>query len=265
MQYKQIKVSSILNKITTKDKLFAGDYTLDPYQNCEFGCLYCDSSFDKTIYIKTNTVEILKNELKNTNAGRIIIGSVHDPYQNIEKKYKTTRRILEIIKEYDFSCHILTKSDLVLRDLEIISDIKDSLVTISLISLNKTVFSFFEKNVPSPQIRLQTIEKLKDAGIKTGLAVIPILPYVVEEELENIIKSAKKCEAEYLLHKHLELKGDQKTCFLDLLTKFNSDLVKKYEDLYNESYIPKEEYIDGLNKTVEKLCKKYKIKNKIMM
>ena len=136
MQYKQIKVDSILNRITSKDNLFLGDYTIDPYQNCEFGCSYCDSSFDKTIYIKTNASEILNEELKNNKNGRIIVGSVHDPYQNIEKELKITRELLEIIKENGFSCHILTKSDLILRDLDIISNIKDCLVTISIISLN---------------------------------------------------------------------------------------------------------------------------------
>ena len=60
VRYRQIRVDFALNKIVNKDKLFAGDYTIDPYQNCEFGCLYCDSSFDKTIFVKSNIVEILE-------------------------------------------------------------------------------------------------------------------------------------------------------------------------------------------------------------
>ena len=95
MIYKTIRCSSLLNKITKRDALFLGDYTIDPYQNCEFGCKYCDSSNTSTIYIKTNAPEVLERELKNVTKGRIIIGSVHDPYQNIEKDYKITRKILE--------------------------------------------------------------------------------------------------------------------------------------------------------------------------
>ena len=70
MSYKQVKVDNLLNKITKKDKLFGGKFTIDPYQNCEFGCLYCDSSFDKTIYIKTNAVSLLDSELKNQKKAR---------------------------------------------------------------------------------------------------------------------------------------------------------------------------------------------------
>ena len=76
----------MLNKITTKDMLFGGNYTLDPYQNCEFSCKYCDSSYDEKIYIKTNAIELLEKELKKIKKGTIIIGSVHDPYQKAEKK-----------------------------------------------------------------------------------------------------------------------------------------------------------------------------------
>ena len=87
MQYKQIKVDFLLNKVTKKDNLFLGDYTIDPYQNCEFGCRYCDSSFDKTIYVKHNADKILEKELETVEKGRIIVGSVHDPYQKIDEDF----------------------------------------------------------------------------------------------------------------------------------------------------------------------------------
>ena len=82
MDYKLINCDSLLKKITRKDNLFNGKYCIDPYQNCEFGCLYCDSSYDKTIFVKENADDILNNELKKVKKGLIIIGSVHDPYQN---------------------------------------------------------------------------------------------------------------------------------------------------------------------------------------
>ena len=100
MQYKQIQVDTVINKITNKDKLFKGDYTVDPYQNCEYGCRYCDSSFDKTIYIKNNALEIFEKEITQMQNGTIIIGSVHDPYQKTEEKHKLTRQILKIIKKH---------------------------------------------------------------------------------------------------------------------------------------------------------------------
>ncbi len=263
MNYKPLKVDFLINKIRTKDKLFGGEFTIDLYQNCEFGCIYCDSTFSKTIYIKKNGPEIFEKELRNTKKGTIIVGSVHDPYQKIEEKELLTRKTLEIIQKYNFSCHILTKSDLVLRDIDIISKIKNSLVTISISSLKNDVSRFFEKNVSPPNIRLKTIEKLKNFGIRTGLAIIPVLPYIVESELEKIVKHSKKRKADYILYKHLELKGDQKICFLKELEDFKPELVKKYKNLYKNSYLPDENYSKELKKTIEKISKKYKIKNRI--
>jgi DNA repair photolyase len=263
MNYKSINLDFLINKITTKDKLFGGNYTIDPYQNCEFGCTYCDSSLEKTVYIKKNAPDIFEKDLKNIKKGTIIVGSVHDPYQKIEKKELITRKILEIIKKYNFSCHILTKSDLVLRDADIISEIKDSRVTISISSIKNDVTKYFENNVPSPETRLKTIKKLIDIDIKTGIAIIPILPFIVDNELEDIIKNAKKHNAQYILYKHLELKGDQKNCFLMKLKEFQPDLISKYENMYKEYYLPDKKYIDEFKVKIGKICEKYGIKNKI--
>jgi DNA repair photolyase len=260
MHYKEIKSDSLLKKITTKDKLFNGNYSIDPYQNCEFGCLYCDSSIDKTIFVKTNSADLLKKELKKITKGVIIVGSVNDPYQNAEKNFKITRSLLEIIKQKNFSCHILTKSDLILRDIKILTEINNCTVTISIISLKNSIFKIFEKNTPSTEKRLNVMKKLSDKGIKTGLAILPILPYLVEQEFENIIKSAKKQKAQYILYKPLELKGDQKTLFMDLLKNYRIDLIDKYKKLYKNSYLPDKKYIFQINKSLEKLCKVYNLK-----
>jgi len=263
MRYKQIKVDFLLNKITKKDKLFAGDYTTDPYQNCEFGCLYCDSSFDETIYIKINSVEILKKELETAKKGTIIVGSVHDPYQKAEEKLELTRDLLKTIQKHGFSCHVLTKSDLVMRDIDILSEIDNCIVTISTATLNDSISKIFEKNVPLPKIRLKTIEKLTENGIKSGLAALPVFPYIIEKELDTIISSAKNHNAKYLLHKHLELKGDQKPCFINILKEFYPGLVEKYEKLYENSYMPDEVYISKINSLIKESCSSHNIKNRI--
>ncbi|MCK4365678.1 MAG: radical SAM protein [Thermoplasmatales archaeon] len=263
MHYKQIKVDFLLNKITNKDKLFAGNYTIDPYQNCEFGCLYCDSSFDETIFVKTNAAEILKKELETAKKGTIIVGSVHDPYQKAEEELEITRELLKTIKKHGFSCHVLTKSDLVVRDIDILSEIEHSIVTLSAASIKDPISKIFEKNVPLPKVRLKTIEKLTKNGIKSGLAVLPVFPYIIETELDDIVSSAKNHNAQYLLYKHLELKGDQKSCFIDILKEFYPDLVRKYEKLYENSYMPNEEYISKTNSLIKESCINHNIKNKI--
>jgi len=263
MQYKQITVNSILNKITSTDILFYGDYTIDPYQNCEFGCLYCDSSFEKTIFIKNNANIILKEELKKNQKGRIIIGSVHDPYQKAEKNYEITRKILKLIRDSDFSCHILTKSDLILRDIDILSEIKNCIVTISVISMDEDVSNIFEKKVIKPKKRMKLLEKLNKNNIKSGIAIMPVLPFITEENIKIIFSNAKKHNAKYIIHKFLELKGDQKICFINILKDKYPNLVIKYEELYKNSYMPNEKYIFELKKTIQDLCVEFKIQNKI--
>ena len=262
-QYKHIKINSLINKIISKDKLFTGDYTIDPYQNCEIGCIYCDSSYEKTVYIKTNAVEILKEELKQYKKGTIILGSVHDPYQNVEKKYRLTREILKTIKEYNFRCHILTKSNLVLRDIDLLMQSKQPIVTISLTSINNKISKVFECNAPAPMERLRTVEKLNENGIKSGVAVIPWLPYFIEEEIEDFIKNIKKHKACYILHKHLELKGDQKNIFFNYIKKHYPSILEKYDNLYKNSYTPQKEYVYKIDNKISNLCKVNKIMEKI--
>jgi DNA repair photolyase len=263
MEYQLINCDSVIKKITRKDALFHGNYCVDPYQNCEFGCLYCDSSFEKKIYVEANVIDVLKKELQHITKGWIIIGSVHDPYQNAEKKYELTKSILETLKEYNFPCHILTKSPLILRDIDLLSQL-NCMVTISLTSLDEQVVRIFEPNAPSPDDRLRVVQELHLHGITTGVALIPMLPYIVESEVETMVKAAKKVNAQYLLHKHLELKGDQERLFRDLIEKHYPHLLPKYDELYEDDFNPRKKYIQELNLLLTGFCKKYQISSKII-
>jgi DNA repair photolyase len=263
MIYKPINIDFLINEITKKDNLFNGKYTVDPYQNCEFSCLYCDSNQENKIYIKRNAPETLDEELKELKKGRVIVGSVHDPYQKIEDVELITRSILRIIKKHKFYSHVLTKSDLVLRDSDIISKMRRSMVSISICSSNKNTSKYFEGDVPAPKIRLNVISKLKSLGVKSGLSLIPILPYITDQEIDQIIKNAILHNADYIICKPLELKGNQKQCFLEKLEQFDSNLIKKYKDLYKDSILPNQNYIKGLKKEIREKCKKYGIRCKI--
>jgi DNA repair photolyase len=264
MDYKLITCDSVIKEITKKDSLFHGNFCVDPYQNCEFGCHYCDSSSEKTIFVKTNVVDILRKELEHLNHGRIILGSVHDPYQNAEKKYELTKAILETLREYQFPCHILTKSPLILRDIDILSEL-ECMVTLSISSLDSRVVHIFEPDVPSPQDRLQTVQSLRTNQITAGMALIPMLPYIIESELEEIVKAVSSVNAQYLLHKHLELKGDQERYYKDLIEEHYPYLIPKYDLLYENDFNPKKAYIKELNSILSGFCKKYKIADRITL
>jgi len=263
MQIKTIKTDRILNKITRKDTLFYGDYTVDPYQNCDFGCIYCDSSYNTEVFVKTNAVELLDKKLRKLEKGRIIVGSVHDPYQKAEEEYNLTRKILETIWKHGFSCHILTKSELVLRDLDLLKRIKDSIVTISLTSADETFSKIFEKDVASPLKRMQVVQKLRESNINAGVAVIPAIPYIVDEQIEKIIENAKKYDANYLLFKHLELRGDQKNIFFEAIKKYYPQHYSSFIKLYKDSFSPNDEYLLRIKEKISEISLRHKIKNKI--
>ncbi|MEF8879328.1 MAG: radical SAM protein [Candidatus Thermoplasmatota archaeon] len=256
MKYKQINVKSAINRITSSDFLFEGRYTIDPYQRCEFQCSYCDSS-DNTILIKNNIQQILEEELREIEKAPVILGSVHDPYQKAEKKYNKTREVLKRLKKHDFPVHILTKSTLILKDLDLLTSLHSCRVTISIVSLKEKVTNCFEKKLPSSQNRLNTVQKLSENNVEAGVAIMPIFPYIVEDELNQVVKQAKKHKAAYLLYKHLELKGDQKDSFYQSLKQCFPSLIQKYRQLYCDSYQPNKEYIDSLNQKVKKICKKH--------
>ena len=263
MEYKLINCDSVVKKITRKDALFHGNYCVDPYQNCEFGCLYCDSSFEKIIFAKGNVVDILKKEIAHIYHGRIIIGSVNDPYQNAEKTHQLTKSILETLALHHFPCHILTKSPLILRDIDLLSSLQ-CMVTVSFSSFDDRVLRVFEPGVPSPKDRLRAVEKLRDNGINAGVAMIPMIPYIVEDEIEKMVQAANDVHAQYLLHKHLELKGDQEVLFKNMLEIHYPHLLPKYDELYKDGFSPRKQYIQGLNRMLEMYCSKYNIPDKIL-
>lgn len=264
MEYRSIHCDSIIKRIVNTDSLFHGDYCIDPYQNCEFGCLYCDSSFEKIIYIKKNIIDILRNELASIENGRIIIGSVHDPYQPAEERFQLTKQVLELLTDYDFSCHILTKSPLILRDIDLITQLH-SLVTISLLSLNDKVVRIFEPMVASSKERLQIIQTLHTNTITAGVAFIPVLPYITDSEVDSIVLAARNNHAHYLIHKPLELKGDQALHYKKLIDHNYPALRPRYDLLYKNTIKPEESYIKELNVNVLKNCEKYDIPNEVIL
>ena len=265
MSFKPLTVRTLLTTITSPDYLFGGHYTLDPYQNCSFGCQYCDSAQDETIYIKINAPEILKQELHEHAKGTIVIGSVHDPYQPAEQTAQLTRRLLPLIDDQGFSVHILTKSPLVLRDLDLLSALHTCRVTLSIPSLSENITGIIEPRVPSAKERLQIIQELHTAGISTGLAVMPLLPYFVEPELESIVSTAYHYHVDYLLYKPLELKGDQYTRYTHMLKRHFPQLVTLYEQLYHERYLPDQTYLTPLTQKLEALCKQYGIPTRLRL
>ncbi len=259
MPVKEIECQSVLRRFTAPDIYFHGLYGIDVYQNCAFACRYCDSSFDSMIYICRNAVEILSEEIADLPRGRVIIGSVHDPYQSAEESFGLVRQVIDLLIRNGFIVHVLTKSPLVLRDVDLLRKSEQSLVTVSMMSLDAVINQRFEPLVPSAIDRLQALNTLVDAGVTAGVAIFPILPFLIEEGLPELVHKVKKFQGRYVVYKHLELKGALKNQYLQLIHEFYPELISKYENLYSEGFSPSNHYIQELALQMNTICRAEKI------
>src|SRR3989344_6271895 len=173
LKIQEIQVKSIL----TNSKLPETDYVINPYVGCMHACPYCYAVFMKRftnhkeewgrfVDVKINAPEILEKEIVNAKRGTVLLSSVTDPYHPIEIKYKITRKVLEILLKHQFHTSILTKSDLVKRDIDLLKQFKECEVGFSFLSFDDKHRKDFEPVASSPQRRLDAMKKLKKNGIK---------------------------------------------------------------------------------------------------
>jgi DNA repair photolyase len=198
---------------------------------------------------------------------------------HVEEKYKLTRKCLEIIAKFRFPVHCLTKSTLILRDLDLLKEIDKNailpqdlsklkhctLITFSLSTIDEKVAKIFEPNAPKPEERLEALQKIKEHGFYAGIAFIPVLPFISDsdEQLEEMIKVAKEFQADYVFVGALTLYGVGKEFYYKILEKHFPELLPKYRQLFKIFNQPSKAYQLRLEKKAKELCEKYGIKYKI--
>jgi DNA repair photolyase len=263
IKLREVKATSIINR----SGIPGVDFVINPYVGCAHGCKYCYARFMKKysghkeewgqfVDIKINSADIIKKDLKKYKNGLISISSVTDPYQPVEKKYKLTRKILEELLTIQPTIDIITKSDLILRDIDLISQFKDSRVIISLSQIDDNIRKELEPLAPPVNKRINTIKHLHNANIKTGLFISPILP-----ELSNwreLILLTKDFVNEYWFE-NLNLYPSIRLNIYHFLRRNKQDLIKSYNDVYyrgNMYWIEEEKKI---RKFCEELDLDYKI------
>jgi DNA repair photolyase len=171
--------------ILSKSKV--SDYTINPYVGCEHGCTYCYARFMKRftghkeewgrfVDVKTNAASLLQREIRKKRSGRVWISGVCDPYQPIEKKHELTRRCLEILSRHGWPITIQTKSPLVKRDLGLLGTFNDIEVGLTITTADENIREIFEPNSPAIDERIEALEKLHSAGLKTYAMIAPLLP-----------------------------------------------------------------------------------------
>ena len=184
------------------------DRSINPYRGCEHGCFYCFArpihaymglspglDFESRLFAKEGAAELLERELaapKYTPA-TIALGTNTDPYQPIERRYRITRSLIETLRRARHPATIVTKSNLVLRDLDLLTDMaRDGLVKVflSVTTLDRALARKMEPRAPTPQKRLEAIEALNHAGVPAGVMVAPIIPAVNDAEIETILTRA---------------------------------------------------------------------------
>jgi DNA repair photolyase len=202
--------------------------SINPYRGCEHGCSYCYArpthaflghspglDFETKLYAKVNAAELLERELANPRyvPKVIALGAVTDPYQPIEREHRLSRAVLEVLDRTGHPVGIVTKSALVVRDLDILSRMADRRlvkVAISVTTLDRTTARKMEPRAATPQRRLDAIKALSDAGVPVSVMVAPIVPAINDSEIEAILQAAREAgatEAGYvLLRLPLELK-----------------------------------------------------------
>ncbi|MFR5856314.1 MAG: radical SAM protein [Bacilli bacterium] len=256
MIVKEIKVNDYL----TKSNLPASDYVINPYVGCSHGCKYCYASFMKRFTGHTEdwgTFIDVKRCDKKINLNKIskksvFLSSVTDCYNQLEEKYKLTRHILEQIVDSDCYLSISTKSKLILRDIDLLKQIKNLSVSMSINTLDENFRNDMD-NASTIEERLNTLRELHDNGIYTVLFMSPIFPYITE--WKEIIEKSKNYVDEYWFE-NLNLRGQYKTYIMNYIR----NKYPKYYDSYVDIYIKnKKEYWISLSNNINNYCQKNNI------
>lgn len=248
MQY--IEAKSILSKLRQPDNWFGISYNMNIYRGCQHGCIYCDTRSEcygirdiSMISVKSNALELLPYELrsKRKNKATIGTGSMNDPYMPAEKELGFMRKAMEIIAAEKFPVHVITKSDLVVRDADILQDISRTYAAVSftITTSNDSLSKRIEPNAPTTSDRWKAMEALAGRGIYTGVTLMPVLPFLTDskENIESILKRAKDSGASYVLPAlGVTMRKGSRDYFYDALDREFPGMKERYHSAFGEQY-----------------------------
>jgi DNA repair photolyase len=229
------------------------DVSINPYRGCAHGCVYCFArpthsylglspglDFETKLFYKADAVNILEAELAKPKyvCKTIALGINTDGYQPLEKRLQVTRGILAVLTRCRHPVTIVTKSALIVRDLDLLTDLaKDKLVSVmvSVTSLTNDIKRTLEPRTASPQARLRVIEQLSEAGVPVGVLVAPVIPAITDHEIEDIMAAAKEAGASRAGYVLLRLPHELKIIFREWLAQHYPDRAKHVMSLINQS------------------------------
>jgi len=256
-------------------------YSAHPYVGCQEGCVYCywrderynmlardpaarhlPDPFSQYIKVKTNAPQLLRRELSRVQRDVIAIGD----YQPAEARFGLSREMLKVCAELGFPTLILEKSPLVLKDLDVISQINQrswACVMFSIVRGDSIGYGeIFEPYAPRIEGRFRAMREVAASGILTGTALMPILPCICDDQsnLEAVVRKTAESGGKFVVAAGLTMSGAQSSYLLDLLKTHRPHLVEKYERLYGGAYNPRDtKYVGEIGLRVRDLCAKYGI------
>lgn len=268
-----IKAKTILTKVNYGDSWYGIDYNMNLYKGCHHGCIYCDSrtncyhidNFD-IVRSKENVLEILETELiKKKAKGVIGIGSMSDTYNKEEEKYEITRGALKLISKYNYGVSIDTKSNLILRDIDLLKEINKKnnvIVKFTITTPNNSLSKIIEPGVCISEERFKAIKELNDNGIFAGIMMNPVLPFITdnEQDIIELVHLAHKYNAKFIhTFMSMTLRDNQREYYYQKLDKYFPTLKNKYQKIYGNKYNCNAQNYQHLYQVFTKECERYGI------
>ncbi len=272
----EIQAKVLLSHVRQPDSWFGLRYNMNLYRGCQHGCIYCDSRSEcygiddfSNIQVKVNAIDLLRKELSRKRIrGTIGTGSMNDPYMPIEAIRQLTRQALGVIAEFRFPVHILTKSDLVLRDCDLLQDISREYAAVSftITSADDELGKKVEPGAALVSKRFEAIENLAKMGILTGVTLMPVLPFL-EDSFENIAKIVRLAHARgasYILPSFgMTLRDRQRMYYYNRLDALFPGVRAMYESSFGEQYFAPASQGRQLQEKFYELCNSLGIATRI--
>lgn len=275
VDYFTLPARSLLNRCTAPRMPFT--WTINPYRGCEFACKYCYArythefmemrdgvDFERKIYVKQHAAEMLRRELRRVRPEQgIAVGTATDPYQPAERRYEVTRAILEeMARHRGLEIGIVSKSTLLLRDVDVFKQVglhNRLFVNVTITTLDINLARILEPRAPRPDLRLDTVRKLNEAGIDAGVICAPVLPEITDKpsDLENLVRATARASGKYIYANPLFLKPCSAAIFLPFLQKEFPSLVEKYRRRFESKAFLSPEYHKRISHLMAKLRVKY--------
>jgi DNA repair photolyase len=283
-EYFLLPVKSILNRCDSKRVPF--EWTINPYRGCEFACKYCyarytheymeldGSEFEKKIYVKKDAAPLLawdvthKYSYESEGSGRarpdhIAVGTATDPYQPAEREYGVTRSCLEeLAKKEGLSVSIITKSNQIVRDIDVLRRIAERSnlgIDITITTLRAGLTRLLEPRAPRPDLRLAAVKQLREAGLSVGVSASPLIPGITDRDgdLEAVAAAAKEAGAQWFFSGVLFLMPSSAKQFLPFVREKFPRLAKQYEEWYAKNGYAPEEYRKKASQRVARIREKF--------